>query len=156
MATYNALFLPDPNNCFFVCLVPYICLYFFLILYFYFHLFFSFSSLVPFHYNLPVILRRKEILHSPLPKKKFCVNYNQPDSLILSWNKVWVFPSSLSNYFLFSFWSNNIFLAHARTSHFNSMNFYNYFVTKRSLNKAPYRKFSLNCKQHSKTRKEHV
>ena len=33
-------------------------------------------------------------------------------------------------------------------------NFCNYFVTKRSLNNTPYRKFSLTCKQHSKTRKE--
>ena len=36
---------------------------------------------------------------------------------------------------------------------FLSLNFCNYFLTKRSLNKASYRKFSLNCKQHSKTRK---
>ena len=33
------------------------------------------------------------------------------------------------------------------------MNFYNYFVTKRTLNNAPYRKFLLNCKQHSKTKR---
>ena len=118
--------------------------------------FYNLQCLVRFHYNMPVILGRQEILHSRIPKEKCCVNYNRPNVLIFSWNKVWVFPSSLSNYFLFSFWSNNIFLAHARTSHFNSMNFYNNFVTKRSLNKAPYRKFSLNCKQHSKTRKEHV
>ena len=32
--------------------------------------------------------------------------------------------------------------------------FCNYFVIKRSLNNTPYRKFSLNCKQHFKTRKE--
>ena len=37
-----------------------------------------------------------------------------------------------------------------------SMNFYNYFATKRTLNNTPYRKFSLNCKQHSKTKREHV
>ena len=36
------------------------------------------------------------------------------------------------------------------------MNYYNYFVTKVSLNNIPYRKLSLSCKQHSKTRKEHV
>ena len=36
------MFLPDSNNCFFICLVPYthICFYFFLILFFYFHLLF--------------------------------------------------------------------------------------------------------------------
>ena len=34
-----------------------------------------------------------------------------------------------------------------------SMNIYNYFVTKRSLNNTPYRKFSLNYKQYSKTKK---
>ena len=33
-------------------------------------------------------------------------------------------------------------------------NFYNYFVTERSRNNTLYRKFLLNCKQHSKTRKE--
>ena len=41
LATYIALFLPDSNNCFFICLVPYIhiSLYYFLNLCFYFHLF---------------------------------------------------------------------------------------------------------------------
>ena len=34
------------------------------------------------------------------------------------------------------------------------MNFYNYFMTKRSLNNTPNRKFSQNCKQHSKTIKK--
>ena len=34
------------------------------------------------------------------------------------------------------------------------MNFYNYFVIKRCLNNTLYRKFSLNCEQHSKTKKE--
>ena len=34
------------------------------------------------------------------------------------------------------------------------MNFYNYLLTKVSLRNGLYRKFSLNCKQHSKTRKE--
>ena len=40
-ATYIARFLPDSNNCFFICLVPYIHIYYyyFLILCFYFHLF---------------------------------------------------------------------------------------------------------------------
>ena len=45
-------------------------------------------------------------------------------------------------------------LSHHILMNILSMNFYNYFVTKRSLNNTPYRKFSLNCKQHSKTRKE--
>ena len=38
-----------------------------------------------------------------------------------------------------------------------NMSFYNYFLTKKSLNDTPYRKFrkfSLYCKQHFKTRKE--
>ena len=41
-ATDITLFLPDSNNCFFICLVPciHICLYYFLILCFYFHLIF--------------------------------------------------------------------------------------------------------------------
>ena len=41
-AAYIALFLPDSNNRFFICLFPYIhiCLYYFLILCFYFHLLF--------------------------------------------------------------------------------------------------------------------
>ena len=40
-AIYIALFLPDSNNCFFICLVPYIhiCLYYFFILCSHFHLF---------------------------------------------------------------------------------------------------------------------
>ena len=33
---------------------------------------------------------------------------------------------------------------------------YNYLMTKKCLNNIPYRKLSLHCKQHSKTRKEHV
>ena len=37
-----------------------------------------------------------------------------------------------------------------------SMNYYNYLLTKRRFINTPYRKFSLNCKQHSKKRKEHV
>ena len=56
-------------------------------------------------------------------KKKCRVNYNQPNALIFLWNKLWVFPSSLWNYFLFSFWSGwrskKIFLAHAVTLHCN-------------------------------------
>ena len=40
--TYIALFLPDINDCFFICILPYIhiCFYCFLILCFYFHLLF--------------------------------------------------------------------------------------------------------------------
>ena len=86
----------------------------------------------------------KKMLHSPLPSKKFPVNYNQPNAPIFKWNKVWVFSSFLSNYFLLSFDQ-----AHALTSHFNENS---YFETKRSLNNTPHRKFSLNCKQHSRTR----
>ena len=47
-------------------------------------------------------------------------------------------------------------LSHHILMNIISMDCYNYFVTKRSLNNALYRKFSLNCKQHLKTRKEHV
>ena len=36
------------------------------------------------------------------------------------------------------------------------MNFYNYFVTKRSLNNTLYKEFSLKRKQNFKTRKDHV
>ena len=35
------------------------------------------------------------------------------------------------------------------------MNYYNYFATKKTLRTIQYRKVSLNCKQHSKIRKEH-
>ena len=45
-------------------------------------------------------------------------------------------------------------LSHQILMNILSMNFYNYFVTKKSLNNILCRKFSLNCKQHSKTRKE--
>ena len=47
-------------------------------------------------------------------------------------------------------------LSHHILMNIISVDCYNYFVTKRSLNNALYRKFSLNCKQHLKTRKEHV
>ena len=36
------------------------------------------------------------------------------------------------------------------------MNYYNHFVTKNRLNNSPYKKLSMNCKQHSKLRKEHA
>ena len=44
------------------------------------------------------------VLPSPLWNKKCFVNCNQPNAQIFSWYKVWVFPSTLSNHFLFSFW----------------------------------------------------
>ena len=37
-----------------------------------------------------------------------------------------------------------------------SVNYHNYFVTKKSLSNIPYRNLSLNCKQDSKIRKERV
>ena len=36
------------------------------------------------------------------------------------------------------------------------MDYYNKFLTKKTLYNIPYRKLSLDCKQHSKLRKEHV
>ena len=110
-----------------------ICLNHFLNLCFYFHLLFH-SLLATKH--IPQFIMFDSIslqpasniteirnTHSPLPKKKCCVNCNQSDALIFSWNKVWIFPSSISNYFLFRFWSGyrskNLFLAQALTSHFN-------------------------------------
>ena len=73
------------------------------------------------------VLQRSEI-HSLLPEKKCRVNYNRPNVLIFSWNKVWVLPSSLSNYFLSSFWlgyrSKILSLAHALPSHFNERSQY--------------------------------
>ena len=36
------------------------------------------------------------------------------------------------------------------------MNYYSHFETKNSLNNIPYKKLSMNCKQHSKIRKEHA
>ena len=113
---------------FFICLVPYIpiCLYYSLILCFYFHLLFpslfasrhilQFTILIWFLYSLLVILPSnygvptRNITNDNLPvilqpTRNIRVNYNQPNALIISWNKAWVFSSSLSNYFLFSFWS---------------------------------------------------
>ena len=40
--------------------------------------FYILQSLIQFHYNLPVILRRYKKLYSA-PKKKCCINYNQTD-----------------------------------------------------------------------------
>ena len=47
-ANYIALFLPNSNNWFFMCIIPciHICSYCFLILCFYFHLSFTFSFLI--------------------------------------------------------------------------------------------------------------
>ena len=113
---------------------------------------YNLQCLIQFHYNLPIILWRYEKLHRPLPKKKVHANYNQPNALI-SLSKKDEFFLSLYQIILFLVFDH----AHAVTSHFNeflSMNFYNYFVTKRSLDNTPYRKFSLNSKQHSKTRRQ--
>ena len=110
------------------------------------------STIYNVFYDQPVIFGRKEILLSPLPKKKVRVNYNQTNALILSWNKVWVFFFLLVKFLSFSFWSASC-SRHILMNIFN-MNFYNYFETKRSLNNTPYRKFSLNCKPDSKTRKK--
>ena len=117
---YVALFLPDSNNHFFICLVPYIpiCFYYFLILCFCFHLLFhsllatrhilqftmiDSTSLQPLEPARNISEMRNTSSHST--KKNYSVNHNQPNALIFSWNKVWVFLSSLQNYFLFSFWS---------------------------------------------------
>ena len=40
--------------------------------------------------------------------------------------------------------------------HSFSIDYYNDFMIEKSLNNIPYRKLSLNCKQHSKVGKEHV
>ena len=69
----------------------------------------------------------RKTIHSPRRKKKYHVNYKN------TWYKVRVFPLSVFS-FLFTY----------------------YFVTKKYLHNIPYRKLLLNCKQHSKIRKEHV
>ena len=82
MTTYIALFLPDSNKCFFICLVLHIhtCPYYFLILCFYFHLLFL-TLLATRHilqftmFDLISVI--KKTLHSPRRKKKCCVNYNR-------------------------------------------------------------------------------
>ena len=117
---YVALFLPDSNNHFFICLVPFIpiCFYYFLILCFCFHLLFhsllakrqilqftmiNSTSLQPLQPARNISEIRNTSSHTT--KKNYSLNHNQPNVLIFSWNKVWVFPSSLQNYFLFRFWS---------------------------------------------------
>ena len=126
-ANYVALFLPDSNNCFFICLVPYIpiCLYYFLILCFYFHLFFVLFAPRDTFYNLQCLIwslqsarNISEIRNiSQSNMKKNCrVNYNQPNALTFSWNKV--FCSSSPNYFLFSF-SSGYRLKNLLWAHFN-------------------------------------
>ena len=102
-------------------------------------------------YNLPVILWRYKIFH--YKKKKCGVNYNQRNALIFSWYRVWVFPpSSLTTYFLFSFWSGykskKIFLAHALTFKWTFLVWINIIILwQYSIQKDP-----LICKRHSKTR----
>ena len=105
-ATYMALFLPETNNCFRMCIIPYIhiCFYYFLILCFYFHLLF-FTLLATKHIlqftmfhiiSLQTARNITEIkmLHSPRRKKKM-LNF-----VVQSMNL-----SSLLIDFLFSFCS---------------------------------------------------
>ena len=66
-ATYIALLLPDSNNCFFICLLPYIhiCLYYFLILCFYFHI--LFYVLLATRHNLQFTMLDSIALHTTCP-----------------------------------------------------------------------------------------
>ena len=65
-ATYIALFLPDSNKCFFICLVSYIpsiafCVLIFTMFFWLFlprDTFYNLQYLIRFHYNLPVIAPR--------------------------------------------------------------------------------------------------
>ena len=117
--TYITLFLPDSNNCFFLCLVPYIhiSLYYFLILCFYFHflfltyLWFDFITICPQHY------RDKKILQSLQQKKKSCVNYNQTKCSILV-VKSMSFSSLLISLLSFSIWSDCRWKIVFQLSHF--------------------------------------
>ena len=92
-----------------------------------------------FYYNQPVTLGRQETLHSLLPNKKVRVNYNQTNALTFSWNKEFlVFSSSLSNYFLFSFWSDSC-------SH---IKFYRSSHQRRSMKKGVLRNFAKFTGKH--------
>ena len=69
-------------------------------------------------YNLPIILRRYEILLYERKSVALIIT-NKMLYLIFLWYKVWVFPSSLPTYLFFSFWSGckskKVFVAHALT-----------------------------------------
>ena len=102
-ATYIALLLPDSNNYFFICLVPYIhiCLYYFLILCFYFHL--LFLTLLATRHILQFtmfcliscnIRELKNIPRSPRQKKNWHLNYNPAkcfNIIIFGWCNVYEF-----------------------------------------------------------------
>ena len=95
-ATYVVLFLPDSNNCFFICLVPYIpvCLYYFVMLCFYLdHLLHSLLAkrhTLQFNMfdliSLQLARNISEIRNtSKSTSKQNCrVNHNQPNAIIFS------------------------------------------------------------------------
>ena len=104
----HSLFLPD-CNVFFVCLVPfiYICLYF-LILRSYFHLLFltHFATRRILQFTLFDSISLRTTRNITEIKKHFMVHdVRKSIALIITKTKIWAFPSILSNYFLFSFWS---------------------------------------------------
>ena len=80
-----------------------------------------------------------KILHSPQQKKICCVDYNQPNTLIFLWYKVFFFlPPYQFTFFLVFDQATDQKGFFSSCSHILmnilSMNYYNYFVTKRSLN----------------------
>ena len=117
-ATYIALFLPDSNKCFFICLVSYIPIHIIpihiiLCSYFY-HIFLALlatrrilqftmfdSILLEPARNSTEIKKRHFIIHHKRKSVAFIITKTNNDI----WFNGWVFPPSLSNYFLFSFWS---------------------------------------------------
>ena len=77
------------------------------------------------------------------------------NALIFSWYKIWVFSLFLSTFFLDlgQTTNQNSFFSYHILTNILSIN-YNCFVIKKSPNKIPFRKLSLNWKEHSKKNKK--
>ena len=147
VATYISLFLPDCNNCFSVCLVPYLSIIFsfFVFIFTFLLILFLPRNILQFTMFDFILLQHPhntmqiKILHSPQQKKICCVDYNQPNTLIFLWYKVFFFlPPYQFTFFLVFDQATDQKGFFSSCSHILmnilSMNYYNYFVTKRSLN----------------------
>ena len=148
--TYITLFLLGPNNCFFICLLPYIpiCFYYFHILCFYSHLLFTtlLATRIIIQFTILDSISLQPAHNITKIKKYLIAHYERESVARDNYNQ----STQRSNIFVvlsmeFSF-LDFISCSHKILMNFLSTNYCNYFVTKRSLNNTSYRKFSLNFK----------
>ena len=136
----------------FIIIYPYRCLLFCVFIFTFFFLLFSprdkfynLECLIRFHYNL-LVTSRNTIKNNPesiTEKKSVTFIITELNALIFSWYKV-SFSPSLSTCFLLSFWPGCSLFSHHILMKILSMNYYNYFGTKKYVNNISYRKLSLN------------